>query len=620
MNELEQLYRLAQTDQPINLEPVEPNYGWRTPFINWKRKREVDLIYKGIGERLATGLMKQNRAAEEGVVVNAALEIFGSYENAQHVREPTGITFQLCRQMYHSCEPLAAIINTRVRQAVRFARRPDMRRGYVKQPGFIIEMTHKSDKATPEDRARMEEITQFMLRCGSAAPPVDETPLGYQRSFAAFTAAVIRDSLTFDGVAVRRWKSRMKRPDGQPVVPIVAFAAEDAALIRKVKRPYVGLHNGVAVTKEWEKQRTNTRLPIHHVMETDDGSVVKEFTEFDLAYGIRNPRTDKTANGYGYSEVEQCINAVMFWIAARQSNMSRFDNDTLPRGILSIIGNLTETQFQSFKMQWHQLLAGGPNRRWNNPVYKSPAGQGAGLQWIPIDLSPRDMEQHQTMFTVAIWMHQIYGIHPEETGCQAFSPFRPPLSEASPESKLEYSQDSGLYPLMAWYEHFLNEEIIWKLCPDQKYKLKFVGLGQGDEAADVALYQELLNAGAINTRMVWHELDQDIPEIAENDPAMDMPGPIAANREYLLQLMQLKMSMDQQKQAMAQQQQAQQQQNMQSMAQQMQGGQPGQPPGQNGPPGQPGMPPGIGGPGPQPGEAPDADNAVMKALFDAAMF
>jgi hypothetical protein len=575
---------MVQSGQTVeNLVAINPQLSW------WQRqqlKREASRFYKAVGSEVAKTLQKQ-KAAEQGSLVNPTMEAYGSFENAQGIREPVAVSFQLLRALYHNCEPLSAIIDTRVRQAQKFARRAVTVRGYTKQPGFVIRMTDPKEKATAEDRKRIEEITQFMLRGGVCLPPIDERPVGYQRGFTAFTQQVIRDTLTLDAVAVLRWKSDKTGSDGKPAVPLVCFAAEDAAMIRKLQRPYVKMQNGVAVTKDWQGSRTNTRYPITHVMESDNSQVLREYNAFDLAYGVRNPRTERRANGYGYSEAERCINAISFWIAAREGNKCRFDRDSLPRGILSIMGNMSQQQFESFKLQWQQLLMGIENR-WTNPIFKaSPSAgsnPGTGVSWIPIDMSPRDMENHQTMFTVALWMHSIYGIHPDETGYQALSPFRPPLSEASPETKLEYSQDSGLDPLMTWYEDFLNQEIVWVLEPTERYSIKFMGLGQGDEQADANLWTTLLANGAATPEIMWNEMDQPIPDLLKNDPAMKLPGTWMQNRTILMQMQQAQFSMDQ---ATKQQDMAEQAQTMQQAQGAMMGpdGKPMQP-GQQ-PPGQP---------------------------------
>lgn len=587
MSNLSLLYEQIQagTVDPSALIPQAPALGF---FEGRRRRRENDRLFKAIGEQLIEGYRKQISAATQGVVTNASWEAFGAYDTAEGVQERTEVTFRLLRQMAAHCEPANAIIETRARQVAAFCQRPDMKRGYVKKPGLRVRLTVPAQQATAEDKATIELYTDFVLNCGWCDPPRDERPLGWQRGLKALAAAVIRDTLTMDAVAVRRWGSQQRTLGGNPRYPIVCFAAEDAGRIRRVRRPIVAVKNGVPVTEPWQGERRNNRgEPIAYAMvdgDGDGGAPLAEYTERELAYAIRNMRTDRSANGYGYSELERCINAITIWIAARQYNSSRFREDALPRGILIVMGNLNEQQFQSFQFHWQQMLKGS-DKHWNNPILKGTPQQGAGVQWLPIDMSSRDMEYHQFMFSVALWIHALFGIHPEETGFEALSPFRPPLSEASPETKLEYSQDSGFAPLLLWFQDFLNTEILWKLDPSRRYMVEFMGLGQGDEMADIQLRGTMLQLGLTTPRRMLAELDEPVPDLLKDDPAMDMLGPWFQNRQLLMAMQQAAQGAQMQQQQMQQAQEQHEQQlalNKVQAFQQMQQGQ--------APPGGPGEP------------------------------
>lgn len=630
MNEISRLLQLASNGQTPQLTPNAPP----TPFWQrWKQKRETAELYKAAGQAVFERYEKSLRVEEQGTVVNATMDAFGMYDSADGVQERTAVTFENLRRMSHWCEPLAAIINTRVLQVGAFAGLPESKRGYYKKPGFRIRLADPEEKPTAADKTEMKRIRDFFLETGFTEPPRDERPMNWEPGFKAFTAQVIRDTLTLDAVSVRRWGSEKKRRDGTPVIPIMAFAALDPGLIRRVRRPLDEVKDGVARTHPWQGERTNVprgeEIAFVRLAEADVGSgIVENFTSRELAYAIRNPRTDKSANGYGYSEAEQAMNAIMIWINSREYNASRFEKDSLPRGILTILAQLNEQQFASFKQHWGQMF-GGANKRWFNPILKGNPNAGSAVNWLPIDMSSREMEYHQFMFSVALWMHALYSIHPEETGFEGLSPFKAPLSEASPETKLTYSQDKGLGALLTWYEEFLNRQILWVMHPDKRFVLEFVGTGQGNEADDLGLRGQYLEYGLVTPRMMWNELDQEIPEILEDDPAMDMPGVWSANRTLLMEMQQMQQGAQQQQQAMDQQREAHQQ---QMVAQKM--GQMGA-----GPTGVPGQPGGAFGNGPtvppealkqslsrfggkrgaaaapaSPGAAQDADQLLAKAL------
>jgi hypothetical protein len=583
----------------------------------WVQRRRVDALYREMGEDLFKAVAARHREpsvhAEEQPTQVADGDNFTQYAGAYGVLERTGVQPGLLRQAYHHCEPVTAIVDTLVRYVQAFCQPPVTKRGYTKRPGFRIRMTVPEEEATEEDRKRMAELTRFMMRCGYARPPRNVRPIGWQPGLKAFAAQIVRDSFILDGAAIRRTGSKEKDGRGNSVVPLVSFWAEDGALMRKVKRETVAIRNGVRVTKPWKGERQNAPGEIQHVKvstEWEGGSIVEEYTEEELYYAVRCGYADVSKGGYGTSETEKCLTSIDTHVKARRYNGSRFEKDSLPRGILSVFGNLNEQQFQSFRLHWQQLLS-GEGKRWYNPILKGGAEAGSQVQWQPIDMSSRDMEYHQFLFTVALWIHATFGMHPEETGFEALSPFRPPLSEASPESKLESSQNKCLAPFLAWFADVLNEEILWKVEPSARYSLEFVGLGQGDEMADVQLRAALLGACLATPRQMLSEMDMPIPDALKNDKALDMLGTWAANHQLLLQMeMQRQqgkaadLQMQQQKAAFEQQQQmGHQQQAMQAV--QQQAGQPGQPGQAEGPPGGPQAMFGRGGPGGPPGTAPE---------------
>ena len=581
-NHLSELIDAAASGAALKLEPApHERIGWLTQF---QRHKTNEKIYKAVGERavsLAQEIAELNKLPEaelQGTVVNETLQMWGgyTYSGQSSVRDPTSFTFDFLRQLAHHCEPAAAIINTRVNQVLNYCQLPDMRRGMVRRPGFRVRMRMPKQKPTQQDMVRIEQLTQFILDCGTCEPPRDERPVNWEPGFPAYMGAIVRDRLTFDYTATRRWAAD-KNVDPQGKFPLVCFAAVDAAKIRKINRPFLRLDNGVAVTGDFEGQRTNTTREIEHVKVAEGtfghghGTWSDEFTTAELFTMVGNPISDESRNGYGYGELERAINAINIWICARQYNSSRFHKDTLPRGIMAILANVNPQMFESFKQQWSMSMTGGPTKRWSNPLIQGAAGQGAGagIQWIPIDPSPREMEYHEFMFAVALWMHAIFAIHPEETGYQALSPFRPPLSEASPETKIKTSQDGGLEPLMRWLADLVNRHILWKLDKGRRYVFEWVGLQEGDEMADVQLWTAMLTVGLTTPRRALEERDEPIPEMLEDDPAMDLLGTYAANKTLLMQSEQQEQAKQAADMQQAQGADAQQQQNTMAQMQQM---------------------------------------------------
>ena len=625
-NDLQAWYNLVMGGSPPKPEPIAPPppdnrpfwNKWLDPVRNYQANREM----AEVGKRLVKAIETSAEAAKQGTVVNPAFDSLDFYNsNGGSVKEPTGITMGLLRSFAHYCPPLTAIIETWVRYATAFCDTPDKRSGVVKRPGFEIRLTDKNMALSEEDKQIIKELTRFLIEGGFADPPEEEQPINYQPGLQNFAKGFIRDSLTLDGAAIRRWSSVGGR------YPLVAFCAEDAARIRKPKRTYLGLDNGVREYEDWDKvnEVANRQGRKIAYLKVDSGNVggriVETYTKEQLAYLIRNPRTDTEANGYGYSENERCIDLVTGWCNGLSYNTSRFNNDALPRGVLMLLGQLDETQVQSFKMRWRQMLEGNATKRWRTPILRGQANGGGSVQWVPIDPSSRDMEYNQFMFTLAVIIHSIFGCSPDETGMQNVSPFRPPLSEASPEVKMQNANDKGFDPLLRWFRDVLNRQILWVMFPSRRYSLEFVGVGQGDEMADIQLRGAKLQFGLTTPRQQMNEMDEPIPEHLEEDPAMDMLGPWPANHALLMQMQQSELGMKQQQMAMSQQQEAHQQQMAMQQIQTTQPDMQGAPGQDGGAPGSVPPDPGQGQGPPQlpPGVSPEmmqAGAAMQKALVN----
>lgn len=538
----------------------------RNLWDRWRQGRQMAQLHKSVGEKALKWGEEIMEAQEQNAVVNPAMYLMGLYDTLSGVREKTFVTFEVLRGFEATCEPVAAIINRRVYQVASYATIPDVQLGFVKEPGFRIRMTSREAKATRENRKEIQELEQFLLEGGFCSPPKHERPDNWQPGFGPFLSQFTRDSLTMDWVAVRFWK-----PEDKLIAkkwPIACFACEDAARVRRVKPKVQRVTDGKVEFEEWVGERKNNREEKEYVMVNaggSGGSIESEFTSDEMRHYIRTPRTDRIANGYGYSELERAINSIFGWLWARDYNLSRFRSDSLPRGILYLQGQIGEQQLQAFRMEWRQMLQ-GVAKRWFMPMLHATSTGGAPVGYIPLDNSSRDMEYHQMMFLLAVMLHGLYGIHPEETGYQAISPYRPPLSESSPEAEMKYAQDWGLRPLLKHIETFVNRNIVWRVYPDRRYTFEFVGVGEYMEAEQVGIWLQELEGGLNTPGNIWDRRDMEIPDLVKDHPAWHLPMPFAKGLEYIDNLQ------AQEQQAQVAQQQAQMQQVQQSMPQQGMGG------------------------------------------------
>jgi portal protein len=544
LNDLSVLYDLALKGdlEKAQLQALVPQRSW---FQRVRLGREAAALDRQIEKSFEViGKLKVHAEEQHSMVNDLMMAIRNQFDTAQGVKEQSGPTFEwLYRSSYH-CEPAAAIIETRVQQACEFAQEGQMRHGIATRPGIKIRMTDREAEAGSKDKENINLILRYVLNNGFCPPPDNQKPDSWQRGMEPLMRMIVRDTLTYDWVTIRRWASE----ENPKKFPCVAYWPEDASCTRKVQPRYIKIVDGVPIYEAWGGKRvTKKGVKTVKLAGQNHQAIVEEFTEEEMATFVRNPRSRIEANGYGFSELERSFNAIGSWIFAREFNSTRFMRDTLPRGFWKLVGQMDQAQVAAFKLQMKQMMTGNENH-WRTPVVAMKPGQGSDFGFVPVDLNSRDMEYHQWMFAVALWMHAIFQIHPEETGYQALSPWRPPLSEASPEAKLKSSQDKGLNPLLRAIERWFNWEFVWKLFPDQRYTLEFVGLEDVDMLQHIELYTMMLQSGLITPRMVWAELDQEVPDIWKDHPAMDTPAPFAEG-------VQLVMSMQQQQneQQMAQQ-------------------------------------------------------------------
>lgn len=542
-------------------------------------------------DRLEKAIRKQDRAAAQGTAINAALDVYDLYggSNGEGVSDPTGATFRALRSIAAYNEVVLAIVGRRVDQVAVACRVAKKQGNRVQQMGYSVALSDEKAKPTKDDEARMREIEQFLLTCGSAKPPDTEAPEGWQPSFEMWVRATMKDRLELDWISTRFWYSEHD-PDR-----LTCFAPFDAGRVRNVPGTITKVEDGHRVRVPYKKKRATTDEDIKYVaVDSASGTagVVDEFTEREMACAYANPRTDVAARGYGYSELEQALTAAAIFMSARTYNASRFRLDALPRGILTLMGNFDAEQLTQFKSRWREMFQ-GVTRRWGFPVFTAST-KDAAANWLALDQSSRDMEYHQFMFTVSLWLHALYKIHPEETGFEALSPFRPPLSEASPEAKLQSSQDGGLIPLFTWLEDYINREIVKRLDPSGRYKFRWEGIGQRSPLEDAQVVQAQLASGQITPGEVLDAMDKKRAKWLRDCPAYDLHMPLPQGFQTMLQLYQTAMMISQQQQAQAMQAQAA---SQSRVAGDMQGMMP--PQGAGGADTGAGMPPGAGGAPPQ---------------------
>lgn len=450
---------------------------------------------------------------------------FSIIEQLGYKDKPSQISYGTLRNMVWKMPIIHAVIQTRVNQVAAFAR-PQANRY---QMGFRVRLRDHESKPTSADKKWAREMEAMVMRTG-----ITQNPAG-RDNFETYLRKVAWDSLVYDQACTEIVPNRKGEP--------AEWYAVDASSIRQAD---------TATTYMNEDLQEAIRY-----VQIYDGMIVSEYTQNEMIFGVRNPRTDMRQHGYGVSELEMLVPAVTSLLWAWQYNSKFFSQGSAAKGILNFKGAVPEKQLRAFRRHWYQMLSGIEN------AWRTPITNAEDLQWINMQNTNRDMEFSAWMDFLIKVVCALYCLDPVEINFlygnigQSST-----LQEHSNREKITESKERGLRPLLHFLETWMNRGIIWPI--NENFEFEFVGL-DARTRDEVNAY----NQTAVQTIRTVDELraEDDLP------PLPNGTGQVLLNPTWV----QVK---QQAEQAQQQQQQQQQQATMPSQ----------QPPGLQGP----GMPPGMG--------------------------
>lgn len=368
--------------------------------------------------------------------------------------KPTSLSYNILYQMSVKNSVIAAVLNTRVNQVSTFTKPSRFSTDNV---GFEIRLRDPQAVPTKEQQDVIQSIELFLENCG-----FDDDP--ERDDFDTFIRKITRDSLTYDQACFEIIPDRKGRP--------AEIVAVDAATIRAASENY-------SADASWAQYTPKKNEEVKWV-QVVDGSVVAWFTAKEMAFGVRNPRTNINMQPYGFSELEMLIQQITSHLYAEEYNSKFFSQGGTTKGIINIksdpngIGN--KEQLQSFKRQW-QAQVSGMSGAWKTPVLQVPDG----IEYVNVSQSNREMEFNQWINYLINIVCAVYQIDPAEInfsnngGVAAQSS----VFETSQEQKLKNSKDKGLKPLLRFIETIINKYVVSKFSQD--YVFAFTGLDEKSE-------------------------------------------------------------------------------------------------------------------------------------------
>lgn len=388
---------------------------------------------------------QHNRRGMQSVELDdLQLAKFGEYWE-----RPSALSFDQMRLMVAQTPVLEAAILTRVRQVQRFCRVQESGEG----PGFVIRHVDKDHQASKSELESIALLQRFIANCGWEFNPRRRRKLK-RDSFAMFMAKSVRDSLVMDSAPI---ETEMKRDRS---LGIDGFYAVDGATIRLT--PEEGYQGDEEV----------------YALQVVQGRIRTAYTLDDLIYEPRNPRTDVMLSGYGMGEVELLIKIVTGFLNALQLNLRGFSDNSIPRGVMHLTGNYTDQDLVAFRRYWNSMVKGA-NSSWSVPVLVSKDQESkASFERFGVDFDEMYFSKWMTFLTSVICA--VYGMSPAEINFDSFTAGNTSaLSGSDTAEKLAASKDSGLRPLLAYYENLISDYIVSDF--DEKYCFRWTGLDNEDQ-------------------------------------------------------------------------------------------------------------------------------------------
>lgn len=248
--------------------PAQPGFTAGVPFTTTDSTgaRESALMKAEDG-----GMIPGSRGSLPGDPVGDPEAIywdpFALVEQLGYKEKPTAITYGTLQAMVWQLPILRAVIKTRVDQVASFCQ-PQMP---PHEPGFRVRMREAVRTPQRFELKEMQRLEDWLMTTGVVRKDRRE-----RHGMEHLIRQVVNDSLTYDQVNLEIVPDRRGRP--------CQWYAVDPATIRFV---------------DSAKLAPEHDMDAPYCVQIYDNVVIGEFSRRQMAFGIRNPRTDIRSHGYG---------------------------------------------------------------------------------------------------------------------------------------------------------------------------------------------------------------------------------------------------------------------------------------------------------------------------------
>lgn len=352
---------------------------------------------------------------------------------------------------------LNSIINTRANQVSMFAR-PS--RYSEKGQGFQVRLKDISAVPTKRQEKRMREIEEFLTNTGDSYDPSRD-------SFVTFLKKIVRDTYTYDQVNFEKVYDSKK---GE----LKFFELVDPTTI------FIG------TDKNGNKPKRGTMY-----VQVIDSQIVTRYDEKEMAFAVRNPRSDIYSAGYGWSELEIGLPLFNAYSSTLKFNDMFFSHGGTTRGLLNIkpMGQQSQVSLEAFRREWQNSVSGA-NASWKIPVITAE-----DAKFVNMTPSANDMQFEKWTNMLINTITSLFQIDPTEINFpnnSGASGSSGSISSGTTSRKTQDSQKKGLLPLLLFIEDVINNNIINEL--GEEFTFQFVG-------GDIAEQLEKINVITEKTKV-----------------------------------------------------------------------------------------------------------------------
>jgi len=299
-------------------------------FDVFKKSEGNNLRYSDTFKSIDFNLIKSMPAQEPIATYSDPLALLDA---SGYKDKPYSLSYDILRKMAAKNSVIAAIILTRTNQVSNFTKP-----ARFSEDGYGFEIKLRDPKASPNDEQKkvILALELFLENCGFD----DDMD---RDNFDTFIRKIVRDSLTYDQLSFEIVPDRKGRP--------AEILAVDASTVRAASE-----NDKDSVYAEYSNSPDKVKW-----VQVIDGRIQSVFNSSQLAFGVRNPRTDVELQPYGFSELEQIMHQVTSHLFAEEYNSRFFSQGGTTKGIINLKGDpnqVNNTTFESFKRQWHAQVSG----------------------------------------------------------------------------------------------------------------------------------------------------------------------------------------------------------------------------------------------------------------------